>query len=424
MNSLLNIFEQPTVATAAVAVGSLEGQEKKKIRRGKKYCISNSTIVILRLLLVFLLPLIDFLSDVVLIGTIMGPALETTEVCIEGTNKTFKGGKWSVNGELCGLVDQHASDLDQAGCTADQIKPPRDGKCYSRQKHNMVFFEDDANTTCQTNRTKCDVPQRVKYFSFTNSFGSGGLEDIYSYPEFTVCSARGDLNSSFCPNGCAVDTDVSATTDCSASCKSCPDRASCYERNAPRSFSTRTGFESAGGSTEMGGTIGTVQVGGKCFGIGEGCNNNTDCCQGNCISGSCQTDFCAGNSPIPSPSPSNNHLCQWIGTDDEGMCAPVKSLQSCDEVELPLNDTCNQGMLLASENCYRSCGNDSTAGGTCKPLSWGSTVSKCGTSYGLVKCKSAYVLSLSLSLLSTLTHSLTHSLSLSHTHTGIHNSTT
>ena len=116
----------------------------------KIFKLQNSHTHTNRLLFVFVLPLIDFLTDVVLVSTILTPALETTELCVSTSPKTYRGGHWYVNKEDCGLLDSQAVETGEelGGCPVDQRKPPRDGMCYDPVLHNLAFIEGDTSTRC------------------------------------------------------------------------------------------------------------------------------------------------------------------------------------------------------------------------------------------------------------------------------------
>ena len=103
------------------------------------------------------------MSDIVLVTTVLGPTLETTEICVSSEPKTYRAGRWSVNGEDCGLVDASAVDSSEenGGCTADQIKPPRDGACYDPILHNLAFLEGETSTRCDNSST-CDNVSYMK----------------------------------------------------------------------------------------------------------------------------------------------------------------------------------------------------------------------------------------------------------------------
>eukprot|EP00939_MAST-03C_sp_MAST-3C-sp1_P002021 g2021.t1 len=393
MNTLLYILEEKGAQTLGMTA---QGVESKKMRRGKKYIIPNCCILTLRLLFVFIFPLLDFLSDVVLIGTIVGPALESTTVCVSSSNVQhctygncngtfFKQGRWSVSGDDCGLVDQYAQD-NSAGCPVDQRKGPKDSMCYTRSKHSMLFFEGQTSTHCDTITTvaECDVPKNMQYFDT-------GYETVSTnVPNLTVCSARADVSSSSaCNNMCTVDTDVPSTTSCTSSCLSCPDRASCYARNEPKSYTEMSGESQVSGGVGMGESM-SMAGGFSCVVSGEACSITNDCCShGN--SGTCTNGVCTkppACNTYTAGSNANDHLCQWIGTDADGICARYDAAERCEKAEEPLDTTCKHNAEMGYISCEVTCSD--TAEWSCTPASDAASVTECANSYSLLKCKAAY----------------------------------
>lgn len=197
-----------------------------------RYAVSNTSIFCLRLCFVFLLPLVDFLSDVALTSTVLIPALQSTEICVAGTG-TYQGGTFTSDGTFCGQVDVYASsESSSAGCTTDEMKSgPSDGTCYDLQRHTAAFFEGVANDVCDDDEEPCEA---IRIFS----------QGTHGEIAITSCASREDTSTSACTSTCTVPEPSVGTTSCT-SCADCPDRPSCFASNAGKTASPATSQDTA-----------------------------------------------------------------------------------------------------------------------------------------------------------------------------------
>ena len=292
-------------------------------------------------LFVFVLPLIDFLTDVVLVSTILTPALETTEICVSTSPKTYRGARWYVNGEDCGLLDSQAieSTEELGGCPIDQRKPPRNGSCYDPILHNLAFIEGDTSTRCE-NSTTCDNITYMKNEDIGEVIpGSSNNDLIGNFIEITVCTARDDLNSTSCSSS---RTSIPRTVSCTK-CSECSDRSSCRALNV---VSNRSRDQTFVGEL-------SVQI-----------NDETD-------------------------------LCTWYGTDDTGYCGPYGLTGSCNVYQ---TDQFCRGSLLTGTKWCDLCTDAANCGGHQPDPSPDANGGMCNSNAastiedvtGMVKCKSAY----------------------------------